>query len=161
VVLKAKANGFSPLTYFWIFNNTNLIVASTTCSNLCLTNLQYSQSGAYSLIVTNSYGSLTSSPVMLSIIPPVPKKVVPALKMTGDVGSFLHLICANTLGPGVTWQELDTLTLSATQPFYCDLTLPSPTSRFYRVWQTNAPSVRPMPQMILAYGTHAHWSHRK
>ena len=87
---------------------------------------------------------------MLSVIPPVPRTTVPTLNLAGDAGSLLHLSCADTLGHGASWQELDAVTLIATQQFYPDLTVPASASRFYRAWQTNMPSVHPALQMSLA-----------
>jgi len=87
---------------------------------------------------------------MLSVIPPVPRKMVPAISLTGDVGSVLHLSYADTLGPGAYWQALDAVTLTATPQFYPDLTDPLPSARFYRAWQTNVPSVQPVLEASLA-----------
>ncbi len=135
------------LSYQWFFNGTNAL-SSGTNSFLDLTKLLPSQAGAYTVVVSNVYGAVTSNPAMLSVIPPVPKTTVPAIKLVGDVGSFLHLSCASTLGPGAAWQELDAVTLTSTQQFYPDLTLPLPSSRFYRAWQTNDP--QPALDMSLA-----------
>jgi hypothetical protein len=87
---------------------------------------------------------------MLSIIAPVPRKAVPAISLAGNMGSLLHLSCANTPGPGAVWQELGAVTMTTTQQIYPDLTLPVPSARFYRFWQANVPSVQPALEMILA-----------
>jgi uncharacterized repeat protein (TIGR03803 family) len=126
----------------WIFNGTNALDSALPWV-LQITNVQYANAGAYTVVATNLFGSVTSPPATLSVIPPVPRRVVPALKLSGDAGSFLHLNWADTPGPGATWQELDALTLSATQQFYADLTLPLPAQRFYRAWQTGPGSVGP------------------
>jgi hypothetical protein len=76
--------------------------------------------------------------------------MVPAISLTGDLGSVLHLSYADTLGPGAYWQALDAVTLTATSQFYPDLTDPLPSARFYRAWQTNVPSVQPVLQMSFA-----------
>ena len=149
ISFSARADGFPPITYEWVFNATNLLCSGTN-SLLLLTNVQPSRAGAYTVVVTNLFGASTSAPAMLSVIPPVPRKMVPAISLTGDVGSYLHLSYAGTLGPGVYWQALDTVTLTATPQFYPDLTDPLPSARFYRAWQTNVPSVQPMLQMIQA-----------
>jgi uncharacterized repeat protein (TIGR03803 family) len=132
--------------YQWSFNGQPL--AGCTNSSLLLPSVQPSNAGVYSVIVTYGAGSATNPPpAMLSVIPPVPKNTVPAISLTGDAGSFLHLIWASTPGPDADWQELDVITLSSTQQFYPDLTLPLTSSRFYRAWQGNAPSARPALQM--------------
>ena len=57
-----------PVSFQWLFNNTNLITGATNAS-LILTNVQSNQAGFYSVQVTNTYGSTTSSNAILNIIP--------------------------------------------------------------------------------------------
>jgi hypothetical protein len=66
-----------------------------------------------------------------------------------DVGSMLQVSYANTLGPKTSWQTLDAVTLTNSEQLYLDHSEPLPPSRFYRVWQTNTPSVNPALQMSL------------
>jgi uncharacterized delta-60 repeat protein len=61
------ASGYSPLTYQWLLNGAN--IAGATGSSLTVSNAGYLSQGNYSVIVTNSYGSVTSSPAILSVIP--------------------------------------------------------------------------------------------
>jgi hypothetical protein len=143
------AAGAPPPSYQWFFNDGNLL-SSGTSSYLDLPGVQSSQAGVYAVVITNFFGAVTSNPAMLAVIPPVPRKTVPAVRLTGDMGSFLHLSYADSLGPSADWQELDAVTLTSTQQFYPDLTDPLPSSRFYRAWQINVPSVRPALQMSLA-----------
>ncbi|MCX6916885.1 MAG: immunoglobulin domain-containing protein, partial [Verrucomicrobia bacterium] len=149
ISFSARAEGFPPITYEWVFNATNLLCSGTN-SLLLLTNVQPSQAGAYTVVVTNLFGASTSTPAMLSVIPPVPRKMVPAISLTGDVGSVLHPSYADALGRGADWQALDAVTLTATPQFYPDLTHPLPSARFYRAWQTNVPSVQPVLEASLA-----------
>jgi uncharacterized repeat protein (TIGR01451 family) len=66
---QVSATGTAPLGYQWWFNGTNAVGNNT--NTLTVTNAQTSQAGAYSLVVTNSAGSITSSVAMLTIgIPP-------------------------------------------------------------------------------------------
>ena len=69
--------------------------------------------------------------------------MVPVLFLTGDAGSLLHLSYANALGSLASWQALDAVTLTNSPQLYFDLSDPVRPYRFYRVWQTNVPSVRP------------------
>ena len=143
------ADPSEPLRYQWFFNDTNAVNAATNAL-LEITNVQSSQAGAYTVVVTNLFGSVTSAPAMLSVIPPVPRKTVPAINLTGDAGSCLRVGCAETSCLGASWQELGAVTMTTTQQFYPDLTDPLPSSRFYRAWQTNVPSAQPALQMIQA-----------
>ena len=121
-----------------------------TDSQLDLANVQSSEAGAYIVVVSNLFGVVTSTPAMLSIVPPIPRTTVPAVSLTGEPGSCLHLGCAGMPGPGALWQELGAITLSAPQQLYPDLTDPLPSSRFYRAWQTNVVSVPPVLRMSFA-----------
>ena len=62
------ATGTAPLSYQWFFNSNSL--AARTVSTLLLTNIQPEQAGAYSILVTNAYGSLMSSNAFLTVLPP-------------------------------------------------------------------------------------------
>jgi hypothetical protein len=135
-------------TYQWYFNGTNVV--GGTNSYLVLTNVQPAQAGAYTVVVTNFGGAVTSAPALLSVIPPVVSRIVPALNLTGDVGSFLRLDYVNGFGPAAQWLSLSNLTLLSTPQLYFDLSEPPPVQRFYRTSQTNVPSARPVLDMRLA-----------
>jgi GH25 family lysozyme M1 (1,4-beta-N-acetylmuramidase) len=68
VSLFAAASGAPPLTYQWFCNTTN--VPNATNTTLALVNVQPANAGTYTLVVTNSSGSVTSSPVSLLVYPP-------------------------------------------------------------------------------------------
>jgi len=70
VTFQVTANGSAPLAYRWRFHGTNLAYA--TNSTLTLTNVQVSQSGSYVLVVTNAYGTASSSNAVLTVNPPPP-----------------------------------------------------------------------------------------
>jgi hypothetical protein len=56
------------LAYQWVFNGTNALPGATN-SALVLTNLQLAQAGAYTVVVTNNLGAVTSAPARLTVIP--------------------------------------------------------------------------------------------
>lgn len=60
------ASGSSPLTYQWLFNNTN--VSGATNTTFTISNVQPAFAGPYFVIVTNPYGAATSSVATLSIL---------------------------------------------------------------------------------------------
>jgi len=64
------AGGSSPLSYQWSFNTTNL--AGATNSVLVMTNVQFNQSGNYSVLVSNPYSSNNSATATLTVNPPLP-----------------------------------------------------------------------------------------
>ena len=66
-----SADGAMPLGYQWFKNETNTIAGATNLV-LSLTNVQTTDIAGYSVLVTNAYGSATSSVVTLTVLfPPV------------------------------------------------------------------------------------------
>src|SRR5208282_4383289 len=57
--LQVDASGYPPPSYQWFFNGTNAIAGATN-SILEVTNVLFAQSGAYTVVITNAYGSVTS-----------------------------------------------------------------------------------------------------
>jgi hypothetical protein len=136
-------------TYQWYFNGTNALGGATN-SYLDLPKVQPAHAGAYTVVVTNLYGAVTSAPAALSVIAAVERRVVPALNLAGDAGSFLHLDYVDALGSGAQWLSLSNLTLQSARQLCFDLSEPLPAQRFYRAWQTNAPSARPVVDLGFA-----------
>ena len=62
-----NAEGTQPLTYQWEFNGTNLLGATNTA--LVLPNAFPVNAGDYTVAITNSYGSITSNPALLTVLP--------------------------------------------------------------------------------------------
>lgn len=69
VSFSVLASGTPPIRYQWQFNGTNLNGA--TLSALSLTNVQTVNSGLYSVIVSNGYGSVSSSNAVLTVRAPL------------------------------------------------------------------------------------------
>ena len=148
----ADAAGIPPLEYLWFANGTNLICCSTD-PGLELTNIQFSQAGTYAVVVTNLFGTVTSTPAMLQVIPRVGHRPVPGLNATGEAGIVLNIDYASALTPAPNWSALDSVSLTGTAQFYFDLSEPLPPQRFYRAWQTGTPSMIPslkLPGMVPA-----------
>jgi len=62
--IKVTASGAAPV-YQWLHDGTDLSGATST--NLVLTNLQPADAGAYVVVITNSLGSVTSTPANLVV----------------------------------------------------------------------------------------------
>jgi uncharacterized repeat protein (TIGR03803 family) len=134
--------------YQWYFSGTNALGGATN-SYLGLTNVQPVQAGAYTVVVTNVVGALTSAPALLSVIPPVERRLVPAVGLTGGTGSLLHLEYADSLvAAAPRWFSFTNVTLGGGPQFCFDLGQLLPAQRFYRGWQTNGP--RPKLDMSMA-----------
>ena len=66
-----SAFGSLPLAYQW-FYNTNTLLSGATNSSLVLSNIQFGQSGTYSVVVSNAYGMTNSVYAVLTMsFPPV------------------------------------------------------------------------------------------
>jgi uncharacterized delta-60 repeat protein len=146
-----RVTGSPLMCYQWYFNGTNAI-GCTNCW-LELTNVDFSQSGTYTLVVTNFLGAVTSAPAMLNVIPMVERRPVPAVNLMGETGSSLNVEFTGALESPANWLPLDTVSLTSTTQYYFDLTSPLPSQRFYRAWQSGTPSVVPslsLPGMIPA-----------
>ncbi|MCX6874730.1 MAG: cadherin-like beta sandwich domain-containing protein, partial [Verrucomicrobia bacterium] len=69
------ATGSSPLTYQWRKNEANLTItdhiSGVNSATLTLSNVQWLDIGSYSVVVTNAYGSVTSTAASLTLAPPM------------------------------------------------------------------------------------------
>jgi hypothetical protein len=141
VHLTAQATGNPLPSYQWYCNGTNLIGCAS--SDLVLSNILLSQSGTYTMVVTNAFGAVTSAPVMLNVITPVVHRLVPGVNLIAPVGTSWSLGCRDDLGPTANWETMATMSLTNASQFCFDLSAPLPSQRFYRAWQSGTPSVRP------------------
>jgi hypothetical protein len=66
VIFSVSASGSAPLTYQWLFNGGNL--TGQTASTLNLSQVQQSQAGSYSVIVSNVAGTATSASAVLTVV---------------------------------------------------------------------------------------------
>jgi Regulator of chromosome condensation (RCC1) repeat/Immunoglobulin domain len=149
LTLRVCATGSAPLGYQWFFNGTNALGSATTNAVLLLTNTQLAQAGAYTVVVTNAFGAVTSAPVFLSLIAPVERRRVPSISLTGQVGIPLNLEYAEALEPAANWLPLTTVTLASAPQFYFDLSAPLPPQRFFRGCQSGASSTPPLLDLHL------------
>ncbi len=65
ISMTASAAGAAPLKYQWRYNGAN--ISGATNLSLTLTNIQASNAGSYTIVVTNSSGSVTSSIAKLTV----------------------------------------------------------------------------------------------
>lgn len=75
VTFSVGVAGQSPFQYQWYLNGTKVSSVSNptaTNSTLVLSNVQLNQSGTYSLVVSNTLGGATNTPVTLSVFRPQP-----------------------------------------------------------------------------------------
>src|SRR5262249_22109030 len=65
LALTVAATGTAPLTYQWKKDGNN--VAGATTSTLSVSQAQAGDAGTYSVVVTNSLGSVTSNPAVVTV----------------------------------------------------------------------------------------------
>ena len=74
LTLQVTAIGTNTLTYQWLFNGGKLVngshVSGAANADLTLTNVVTANTGSYQVIVTNSYGSATSTVAILTVEAP-------------------------------------------------------------------------------------------
>ena len=70
VTFSVFASGTLPLTYRWFFNNTQQLFEVS--SSLTLQNVSNANAGTYSVIVSNIFGAVTSTPAVLAVLPLLP-----------------------------------------------------------------------------------------
>ena len=90
-----NAAGSNPLSYQWLFNQTNSIAGATN-SSLILTNIQLSQAGNYAVLVTNAFGSVSSSNAGLTVtLPPANLRILSTNGMSGTSITVPVMLAAN------------------------------------------------------------------
>ena len=85
------AAGTAPLSYQWYFN-TNTPLDGATNSILTITDTQTTNAGMYSVVVTNSYGSVTSGVAALTVdLPVAPSILTQPQDQTVSPGATVNL----------------------------------------------------------------------
>ena len=133
------AGGVPTLAYQWNFN-TNTALLNATNTSFSLTGLRASQAGVYTVVITNSAGSVTSSIANLVITNPNPPTMTAPVK-NGSLFQFTFVpvvgltnsVLTNSVITGGSWGVLTNVPppstaspITVTDPF-------SKTNRFYRV----------------------------
>jgi len=79
VTLFVTATGDAPLSYQWKLNGAD--IPGATAAALTVNNAEAANAGAYTVVVTNPAGSITSEPAILTVTapPPPPPAVAPAV----------------------------------------------------------------------------------
>jgi len=123
----------SPLpTYQW--QKDGAAIAGATDASLVITNLQATNAGRYTVVVTNSTGSLTSSNAYLSVNPPGVSPVrYPGLTIGGVAGLTYGIQFNTGLSKSTGWQGMTNLSLDVPTALCFDVQPATQQQRFYRV----------------------------
>jgi alpha-tubulin suppressor-like RCC1 family protein len=137
--------GSKPLSCRWQCNGANLAdgaqVSGSQGASLTLISLQSSDAGDYRVIVTNSYGSVTSAVAVLTVraaLPPsfqgiqsLPGNAF-ALQLAGETNHLFQIQASSNL---TTWFWLATLTNQTGMMIYTNLDTGNAPIRFYKAIQ--------------------------
>jgi hypothetical protein len=145
--LRVEASSSTPLFCRWYLNYTNLLSWGTN-QELQLTNVQFAQSGAYTVVVTNGAGAITSAPAMFNVVAAVQRRPAEGVQVMGEAGSLLNVDYADSLSATPNWLPLDTVSLVSTSQYCFDASEPLPPQRFYRAWQTGTPGILPSLSLL-------------
>jgi pectate lyase/pectin methylesterase-like acyl-CoA thioesterase len=104
VSFSVAATGFPAPAYQWKKNGADL--AGATSPTFSLTNVQLSDAGTFTVVVSNSQGSVTSDPAVLTVNPPPSAPVITTqpLSQTATVGDNVTFTVAATGFPAPTYQ---------------------------------------------------------
>ncbi len=139
-IFAVQASGNAGMTYQWFFNDTVPVSAATTNSHLQLSNVQMSQSGSYQVVVSDSYGAVTSAAAFLGVIAPVSRSLVPGIAIRAQPNSLMNVDYRASGDPGEGWTSFPTFYFTNAPQFFFDLSEPLPPRRLYRAWQSNVVS---------------------
>jgi hypothetical protein len=139
VTLSAVVNGTSPLSYQWLKNG--LPFAQGTSSSLVLTNLQSTNAGSYSLVISNLVGSTTSSPAVVRVkvadlalaLMPTNAQTLAALTIAGVANQTYGIQTASNLTQPAGWVGLTNYPAAAATNLWLDPAPATKARRFYRV----------------------------
>jgi hypothetical protein len=97
VTLSVTAIGFLPLSYQWSFDGTNL--AGATNASLPLANASITNAGSYLVVITNLYGSVTSSVATLTVVVPPSVSIQPVNQATVSGSNVTFSVTVAGTGP--------------------------------------------------------------
>ena len=135
-VLSVQAWGSGSLTYQWYKNG--VAVAGGTNAVLELDDIQFTNAGLYSVVVSSGYGSVTNSPYEVVVNPAnVSIKICPDVVIQGTVGYSYVIQSTTNLGDANSWLLETNLTLTSPVQNWndnnTDTTQPNNPHKFYRV----------------------------
>jgi hypothetical protein len=145
--LAVTAIGLAPLSYQWQMDGTNLTdggqINGAISNVLTISNVQLTNSGSYSVVVTNTAGSVTSSNAVLSVVPLSFANIVAAgggsfiLSGAGGTnnGTYFVLTSSNLLVPLAQWQCIATNQFDNAGDFIFTNTVPTNTPQLFYILQ--------------------------
>ena len=113
VQFSVTATSLYAMTFQWYFNRTNPFIGPIF-STLTLPNVAPQAAGLYSVLITNAFGSVTSSVVSLGVVTPLVTSITRnsnksvTLNFIGLPNSATRIWVATNLAPPANWQAIYT-----------------------------------------------------
>ena len=104
VTFTVGANGTPPLKYQWRKGGLSMLGATTNA--LSLTNVLGGDAGAYSVVVSNAYGSLTSLTAVLSVVDPFITEQPTNVAVNYGQNALLSVSAAGTAPLRYQWRKV-------------------------------------------------------
>jgi len=136
VSFSVQAWGTGPLTYQWFDNGA--AIPDATNETLAFSNIQFTNAGLYTVVVSNPLGSVTNSPAQVVVNPAgVSIGLYPGITINGVVGVSYAIQRTADLGLTNSWTTVANLTLTQPVEIWVDTninaSLPSNSQYFYQV----------------------------
>jgi hypothetical protein len=132
VTFSVNVAGSGALSYQWELND--VAITNATNATLILSSLQFTNAGAYSVIISNAYGSVTSAPAFLTVNPAgVSIALYPGITIAGTPGYTYGIQYNLDLSNTNSWLGLTNLTLSDSNALWYDSVPAAQPQRYYRV----------------------------
>ncbi len=125
---RVLVSGTTPITYQWQLDGKDL--AGATASTLALDNLSPPNSGKYTVVIRNAWGSVTSAPATLTLFGDL--KMYAGITLAGPVGTRFEIEFTEDVSDPVEWVHLGAVDLPASPYVFIDFDSPGKKHRYYR-----------------------------
>ena len=144
VTFNVVATGSASLLYQWCLNGTNLAdggnLTGSGTSLLAINNVSTANAGTYSVVVSNAYGSVTSTGAVLTVLlPPIISGVIcnmdgsMTLNLSTAPNTSSRVLATTNLTPPVVWEPIYTNVAGTSGAWqFTDLNASNYPVRFYR-----------------------------
>ena len=135
--LASSVAGFNSMSFTWMKNSS--VVTNATASSLRMTNLQLTDAGNYTLLITNPAGSTSTVPATLNVkvadtvFSRGDSPAFPRISITGLSNQVYGIQSATNLRTPVAWSGLTNLTLTSSNLLWIDSRPTNFPEYYYRV----------------------------
>jgi hypothetical protein len=123
-----QASGTQPLAYQWFHNST--VIPNATNASHNIANVQTADGGGYQVVITNSFGSVTSRVAQLSVAF-LGIDCYAGIRVLGVPGRTYRIEATPAAG-ALNWQVLTNLVLPSSPHVWIDYDSPQTGQRLYR-----------------------------